>query len=172
MDDDLLRTDRNFTDTADALTEPGVAGFEAVPSAREEDHLPSGKDADATGQPDALVSYIRSISRTPILSREQQFALAAKLETHREAFLDAVYAVPAVARSLVARWRSRKDGGYVTASLSAHHLDGSGRDLSADIDRALSAVEKLLAPAASRRAPRPPRLAPRAALVAGAAARG
>jgi RNA polymerase primary sigma factor len=150
MDDDLLRNDDDFSqDRRDAAAEAVP-----VPPDREEDHLPSAKEADLGGQPDALVSYIRSISRTPILTREQQFELAARLEKHREAFLDAVLGIPAVARVITQRWRQRKDGGYATASLSAHHLDGSGRDVSVDVDRALAAVEKLLAPTpAKRRAP-------------------
>ena len=151
MDDDLLRTDRVLSEPEIAVEEPEADGFAPPKTVRDEDHLPSARESVGAGQPDALVAYIRSIASTPILSREQQFELAGILETHRETFLDAVYSIPAVARAIVARWRVRKDGGYVTASLSAHHLDGSGRDLSADVDRALGAVEKLLAPASGRR---------------------
>lgn len=111
---------------------------------RDEDSPPDARETSAGGQADALVSYIRSISNTPILSREQQFALAGALEAHREAFLAEALAVPATAAVLVARWRERKRGGYVTATLSAHHLDGSQRDLSGEVDRALGAVERLL----------------------------
>jgi len=118
----------------------------AVPDPlRDEDHIPSARETRASGQPDALVSYIRSISQTPILSREQQYEIAGALEAHREAFLDAIFAVPATATEIVRRWRERKAAGYVTATFSAHHLDGSGRDLSAEIDRALGALEKLVA---------------------------
>lgn len=116
-----------------------------APPTRDEETLPSAKETEAGGQADALVSYLRSISDTPILSREQQFALAAALEEHREHFLAAALEVPATAEVLVQRWRERKAGGYVTATLSAHHLDGSQRDLSGEIDRALGAVERLLA---------------------------
>jgi len=157
MDDDLLRADQALSGPmiANEDPEPEADGLARAPSVRDEDHIPSARETAGAGQPDALVAYIRSIANTPILSREEQFALAAALETHREAFLDAVYSIPAVARAIVARWRVRKDGGYVTASLSAHHLDGSGRDLSAEIDRALAAVERLLAAPATRRGRRP-----------------
>jgi RNA polymerase primary sigma factor len=124
----------------------GAAGSAAeTPSVRDEDELPRSGQAEAGRSPDALVSYIRSISRTPILSREQQYALADRLEGEREAFLAAVFALPAVAGAVVGRWRQRKAAGYVTASLSARHLDGSQRDLSEEVDRALARIERLLA---------------------------
>jgi len=105
---------------------------------------PSAKETGARSDGDALVSYIRSISDTPVLSREQEFALAATLEARREEFLASALALPATARALVRRWRERKARGHVTATLSAHHLDGSQRDLSAEVDRSLGAVERLL----------------------------
>lgn len=120
---------------------------------RDEAGPPGAREASDGGQADALESYIREISNTPILSREQQFALAATLEEHREAFLSEALAVPATAAVLVERWRQRKAGGYVTATLSAHHLDGSQRDLSGEIDRALGAVERLLRRRSAGRGP-------------------
>lgn len=101
---------------------------------------PAGSGSEA----DALVSYIRSISATPILSREQEFELAATLETCRNEFLASALALPATARAIVRRWRARKAHGHVTAALSVHHLDGSRRDHSAQVDRSLRAVERLL----------------------------
>jgi RNA polymerase primary sigma factor len=136
MNDDLDRTERSAFDPEPTLEPEPV---------RDEDHLPTAREAAPAGQADALVTYIRSISETPILSREEQFSLAGALERHREAFLDQVLAVPALARGVVERWRARKAGGYVTATLSSHHLDGSGRDLGAEIDRAMNSVEKVLA---------------------------
>lgn len=96
------------------------------------------------GQSDALVCYLRSIARIPILSREEQLSLAEALASHRQAFLDAALSLPATAAAVVLRWRERQARGHVTAALSAHHLDGSQRDLSAEIDRSLSAIERLL----------------------------
>ena len=144
MDDDLIRTEQPHFE--DLESDTVRSGPDAVPKAlRDEDHIPSARETRESGQPDALVSYIRSISKTPILSREQQYEIAGALEAHREAFLDAIFAVPATATEIVRRWRERKAAGYVTATLSAHHLDGSGRDLSAEIDRAVGALEKLVA---------------------------
>lgn len=123
---------------------PFDAGETPRPAFKDEETLPTARETQASGPADALVSYLRSISKTPILSREQQFELAAALELHRDQFLDAALSLPATAAVVVKRWRERKDGGYVTATFSRHHLDGSNRDLSAEIDRSLGHVEKLL----------------------------
>lgn len=147
MNDDLLRNESDeFTPTEPtSLFDAAPVEEEAAPApARDEDHIPTARESVPGGQPDALVSYIRSISETPILSREEQFAIADALEQHREGFLDAVLGVPAIGRAILDHWQERKTSGYVTATLSMHHLDGSGRDLSAEIDRSLAAVEKLL----------------------------
>jgi RNA polymerase primary sigma factor len=143
MDDDLFRNERSdFEPDGEPLVPEGP---ESGAATRDEDRIPSARETQSGAQADALVTYIRSISETPILSREEQYALAGALERHREAFLAAVFGVPVVARAIVDHWRARKSGGYVTATLSMHHLDGSGRDLGAEIDRALASVEKLLA---------------------------
>lgn len=131
--------DRDWTDDAPTFLQPDEhrsrRGEEAPAADR-----PSGSGPGA----DALVSYIRSISATPILSREQEFELAAALEACRQAFLTSALGLPSTARAIVRRWRTRKANGHVTAALSAHHLDGSSRDHSAEIDRSLRAVERLL----------------------------
>ena len=120
MDDDLIRNEQTLFD--DLETVAGAVAPEqetATPKLRDEDEIPSARETQSSGQPDALVSYIRSISATPILSREQQYELAGALETHREAFLDAIFSVPATAVVIVQRWRERKAAGYVTATFSA-----------------------------------------------------
>jgi RNA polymerase primary sigma factor len=150
MEYDMDRDVRAWEDAEVAEIAPIATPVDRIASPmRDEETLPSAQETEAGGQADALASYLRSISETPILSREQQFALAAALEAHREQFLAAALDVPATAEALVQRWRERKAGGYVTATLSAHHLDGSQRDLSGEVDRALGAVERLLARRAS-----------------------
>ncbi len=106
--------------------------------------MPTAKElADGQGvAADALVTYLRSIAQIPVLNREEQFALARELETHRDEFLEAVLPMRSVAREIVADWRRRKEGGYVTAVLSDH--DGKSRSSSEAVDRALGKVEKLL----------------------------
>jgi RNA polymerase primary sigma factor len=141
IDHDLLDRDpRGWIDGGAGDPELGIVEAPA----RDEESIPNAREVRTSTQADALVSYIRSISETPILSREEQFELASELERHRESFLEAVLSAPATAAAVVRRWRERKSGGYVTATLSAHHLDGSKRDLSAEIDAALGAVERLL----------------------------
>ncbi len=93
---------------------------------------------------DALDAYIRSIGATPILSREETFDLAKQMETHNEAFRQAVYSIPGTARAVLDRWESRKRSGHVTAALAEGYRDGSGRDWSRVIDRALSKLEPLV----------------------------
>ncbi|MDJ0868051.1 MAG: sigma-70 family RNA polymerase sigma factor [Myxococcota bacterium] len=125
---------------------PAFEAERARPGPLEEDQLPaaSRRSTPVFDGGDALASYIRSISESPVLSREEQHALAAQLEARREAFLDAALGLSAVAHELVRGWRQRKDGGYVTATISARHLDGSGRDWSDQLDAAMLGVEKLL----------------------------
>jgi RNA polymerase primary sigma factor len=115
----------------------------AVASMSEDE--PASRASAVGASPDALSSYLRSITATPILGREQQFELAAGLERHRDAFLDDALRWPALAEALLHRWRSRKARGLVTATLSAHHLDGSQRDLSAEVDRAMAGLQGRLA---------------------------
>ncbi|HEY8428574.1 MAG TPA: sigma-70 family RNA polymerase sigma factor [Sandaracinaceae bacterium] len=126
--------DRDWASQDETDAPPG----EPTPAHKRASEGAGGSDADA------LVSYIRSISNTPILTREQEFELAAVLEARREEFLAGALAVPTTAAALVRRWRTRKARGHVTATLSAHHLDGSQRNLSAEIDRSMRAVERLL----------------------------
>ena len=152
----MIQMDQNLDDGAmesaevsDTWQEPGTASpRDPEPAAPRdgagEDQLPSA--AELAGlQPvsaDALVTYLRSIAQIPVLNREEQFALAGELETHREAFLDQVLPLRSVAREIVSDWRRRKEGGYVTAVLSDH--DGKSRSSSEAVDRALGRVERLL----------------------------
>ena len=109
-----------------------------------EDHLPSSREleGDQIGTADGLVVYLRSISQIPVLSREQQFELAAELEGHRDEFLALVFPLRSVGREIVELWRRRKSGGYVTAVLSDH--DGVRRSSSEAVDEALSKAENAL----------------------------
>jgi RNA polymerase sigma factor (sigma-70 family) len=146
--DDLFDRTASLWEEAERFDNPAAPPAEASAPAFGEDDEPIA--AEAGGHADALASYIRSISDAPILTREQQFELAAALESAREAFLDSALALPATAAELVRRWRERKRSGYVTATFSARHLDGSPGDLSAEVDRRLAAVERLLRSRARR----------------------
>jgi RNA polymerase primary sigma factor len=100
--------------------------------------------ADEAPTADALDAYIRSIGATPILSREETFELAKQMETHNEAFRQAIYAIPGTAREVLKRWEARKSSGHVTAALAEGYRDGSGRDWSRAIDRSLGRLEPLV----------------------------
>jgi RNA polymerase primary sigma factor len=93
---------------------------------------------------DALDAYIRSIGATPILSREETFELAKRMESHNEAFRQTIYSIPGTARAVLKRWEARKSSGHVTAALAEGYRDGSGRDWSRAIDRALARLEPLV----------------------------
>jgi RNA polymerase primary sigma factor len=106
------------------------------------------REPEETGGP--LSAYLQSIASVPVLSREQQFELAAELDARRADFLAFALELPAAARVLVRRWRDRKERGLVTGTLSASYLDGSGRDPSPVLDRAMARVERALTSARPR----------------------
>ncbi len=114
------------------------------------------KTARAPGvdpDPDALGAYLASIRRIRVLDHEETCALARELKRDEEHFRQALYELRAVAHEVVERWRARRSAGKVTATLAAGYRDGSGRDWSAHVDRALRQLERLLeqkAPAAQR----------------------
>jgi RNA polymerase sigma factor (sigma-70 family) len=103
------------------------------------------REMQANDGEDTLHQYIRSIAAIPVLSREQTYELARAMEAEELAFRGAMVAISATARELVERWHERRRSGRVTAALSAHFRDGSGRDYGRKIDASLGKVEKLLA---------------------------
>jgi RNA polymerase primary sigma factor len=128
-------------------------------SGRQATAVPRRRDltADRGDAADTLHYYIRSIADIPVLTREQTYELAKKMETHELAFRGAMFAIPATARHILERWHERRRAGHVTAALSACYRDGSGRDLSREIDAKLGRLEKLVRqrePLAPSRSPR------------------
>ena len=103
-----------------------------------------GAEADRGDAADTLHYYIQSIADIPVLSREQTYELARKMETHELAFRGAMFAIPATARQILERWHQRQRSGHVTAALSARYRDGSGRDLSGEVDAKLGRLEELV----------------------------
>ncbi len=93
---------------------------------------------------DARQAYMSSIERVPVLDREEVRALAGEIELERDTFESALMPIPGAAVLLVERWRERRRTGRVTAALSRHHRDGSGRDLSVAIDARLRRLETLI----------------------------
>jgi RNA polymerase sigma factor (sigma-70 family) len=91
-----------------------------------------------------LRRYLREIAPLPTLTRDQEVELSRALERETAAWATAVRAIPFTARFVVGKWRTIRDEERVTATLSALHRDGSGRDYSAQIDAALVRVESAL----------------------------
>jgi len=106
-----------------------------------DDATPEGERVEA---PDSLDQYVRSLRSPRVLSREETYALAQEMEKARDELLDEIYALPAAARLLVERWNLRRERGHVTAALSAHYRDGSGKDWSPKIDRAMARLTRML----------------------------
>ena len=99
---------------------------------------------DRAEAPDTLDQYVRSLRSPRVLSREETYELARKMEAAKEEFLAEFYALPATAAKLVELWHLRRGRGHVTAALSARYRDGSGKDWSPQIDRSLKRLERLL----------------------------
>lgn len=103
---------------------------------------PEGQRAEA---PDTLDQYVRSLRSPRVLSREETYDLARQMEAAKADFLDAVYALPAMASAFVDRWHERRARGHVTAALSARYRDGSGKDWSPQVDKNMKRLERIVA---------------------------
>ena len=99
-----------------------------------------------------LDDYLARIGPIPTLTREQEVVLANRVQAGTEAFREAVLDMPYTASALVGRWRRIRDEERVTGTLHEQHRDGSGRDWSATVNRALGRADRLLAEKAPRRA--------------------
>jgi RNA polymerase primary sigma factor len=92
-----------------------------------------------------LDHYIASVGSIRVLSREETYALAREMESEERSFRAAMAAIPGTAPEILERWRERKRAGLVTAALSHHYRDGTGRDWSRAIDAKLRRLEALVA---------------------------
>jgi RNA polymerase sigma factor (sigma-70 family) len=108
---------------------------------------PRGRPAGSqtSGPSDLLDRYIQSLGAPTVLTREEAYALARAMESARAEFLAEVYALPATASKILERWQERRRRGHVTGALSAGYRDGTGRDRSAEVDRALARIRPLAA---------------------------
>jgi len=93
----------------------------------------------------ARESYMRRIQKIPVLDREQARDLAHAIRREQRRFERALHEVPGVALLLLERWGERRRAGRVTAPLSRHCRDGSGRDWSGIIDAHFQRLEALVA---------------------------
>jgi RNA polymerase primary sigma factor len=102
----------------------------------------------------AVAAYLASIRHIPVLSREETWELAERMETHEQAFREALFAIPGTALAVLERWEERRGAVRVTGTLCARFHEGGGRDWSAHLDAKLAEVEGLVARRARLAAPR------------------
>jgi RNA polymerase sigma factor (sigma-70 family) len=114
-----------------------------------------GKSTRSTGtrssgsRPSSLESgldhYITSVGSIRVLTREETYDLARAMESEERSFRAAMSEIPGTAPEILERWHARRQAGLVTAALSHHYRDGSGRDWSRVIDAKLRRLEPLVA---------------------------
>jgi RNA polymerase sigma factor (sigma-70 family) len=110
------------------------------------------------GSEDTLGSYLRSIGDLVVLTSDEVAHLCQVMDLHAGSFRSHVYGSPDLAAAIVDDWRDRLATGRVSARMSRHHRDGSGRDHGIQVDACLERAE-----AALRRAQPPNRAAAREA---------
>jgi RNA polymerase primary sigma factor len=106
--------------------------------------IPDRRPAEAPESADGLAAYLAAIRDIPVLPHAEICALAEAMELHERAFRKALYAIPATAQAVLARWRERRDAGRVTGVLCARFHDGGDRDWSAHLDGLMGQMERQL----------------------------
>jgi len=86
---------------------------------------------------------MRSIQDIPLLSREEVADLAHEMRRHQQTFERSLFLIPGLAVLVLERWEERRDAGLVTAALSTHYRDGTGKNWNAHIDEHLGRVAEL-----------------------------
>jgi len=146
--------DIDRSNASDLRLEPAAPALPELPAARGASRSPAPARAHSRAPAaelfaDARHAYMASIERVPVLDREEVRALSAEIEAERRTFENALTPIPGAALLLLERWRERRSKGRVTAALSRHHRDGSGRDLCAAIDACFERLESLIADGSS-----------------------
>jgi RNA polymerase primary sigma factor len=109
--------------------------------------VPSPGSAPASAPPtlrSSLDDYLARVGPIRTLSREEEAEVSECVQATTRAFREAVLAIPYTASALVGRWRRIREEERVTGTLHERHRDGSGTDWSEEVDRRLSAVDRLL----------------------------
>jgi RNA polymerase sigma factor (sigma-70 family) len=96
---------------------------------------------------ESLEAYFRDIAAIPTLTREGEVLIAKEIEASTHDFQKQVLAVPLTARIALEIWREIREGGRVTGKMSEAFGSGSdaGAELTARVDAALAATERLVA---------------------------
>jgi len=92
-----------------------------------------------------LDHYIASVGSIRVLTREETYALAREMESEEQTLRAAMAEIPGTAAEILDRWHERRRAGLVTAALSHHYRDGTGRDWSRAIDTRLRRLQTVVA---------------------------
>ena len=87
---------------------------------------------------------MQSIQDIPLLSREEVTDLAHEMRRHQQQFQRSLFTIPGTAVLVLERWDDRRSNGLVTAALSTHYRDGTGKNWNAHIDEHLGRVSELM----------------------------
>jgi len=146
MDDDLQIRQVDLSLGSLAAPRETIAHARATDAGPDEAARGGPGAEKGAGQDEAAIlrRYLREIAPVATLTRAQEVEHATNLERRTAAWAQAVGHIPFTARFVVELWRTIRAEGRVTATLSALHRDGSGRDYSAPIDTAINRVKRIL----------------------------
>ena len=105
---------------------------------------PRSSRARASSLESGLDHYIASVGSIRVLTREETYALAQQMEAEERSFRAAMAEIPGTAPEILDRWHERRQAGLVTAALSHHYRDGTGKDWSRVIDAKLRRLATLV----------------------------
>jgi RNA polymerase sigma factor (sigma-70 family) len=141
MDMDVNGLDGSQTESRDSSS---FRAMEMTPRKVRTVRRRSSESDDSGALLDARHAYMRRVQDVRLLSKQEVAELSSEIDSERAAFADALAPIPGTARLLLERWQDRRDTGRVTAALSRHYRDGSGRDISAQIDADFEKLAKLV----------------------------
>jgi RNA polymerase sigma factor (sigma-70 family) len=116
----------------------------SVPRRRRAPRSRGGRASDSNLR-GAREAYLRRIHKVPLLDRGQVRDLAHAMGREQRTFERALHKVPGAALLLLERWEERRRAGRVSAPLSRHYRDGSGRNLSGLVDARFERLAALVA---------------------------
>ena len=117
---------------------------EAAPKAAGATRAVSAEDLDPGRERRPLESYFQEIGGTRTLRREEEVLLAKELEAATQQLREALYAIPASARHIVARWDQLRALSHTGAKLSESVGDEETGEIAARVERAVKRLRTLL----------------------------
>jgi RNA polymerase primary sigma factor len=116
----------------------------AAPKAAGATRAVSAEDLDPGRERRPLESYFQEIGGTRTLRREEEVLLAKELESATQQLREALYAIPASARHIVARWDQLRSLSHTGAKLSESVGDEETGEIAARVERAVRRLRALL----------------------------